>query len=59
MSYDVLYEITSGGRITTCAEPATASANLALAALRKRTDAGLTAWIRCSNGQVLTAASLA
>lgn len=58
MSYEVLYETVSrAGDVTTYAEPATANANRAMTAMTARRAAGLTTWIKCGNGQILTSAS--
>jgi hypothetical protein len=54
MSYTLYYETATRRGVTIWADPPTVSANLALAALHKRTEAGQPSWIRCGNGQVIT-----
>jgi hypothetical protein len=55
MSYTVYYEIAGRRRITTYAEPATANMRLAMTGMARHRAAGLPSWIRCGNGQILTA----
>jgi hypothetical protein len=58
MSYTLYFETAGRRGVTLWAETPTVSANRALSALHARTVTGLTAWIRCGNGQVITMADL-